>query len=210
MRTNRNFISKLSKVSLIMALAFTTLVSVSCQNAARQSFHYKTDFIKQMVYQVSNEILTGKFITALNQNNNKEAAAKLVNYSISGRTSKHISTNRTNDLTDFLRQAAQLSTPVAEAEAEKDNTLDFLTSAAQLNSPVTEMETEQDNTLDFLTAAAQLNSEVAQDDNSNDGTLELLINAAQLSEPVNSEETDQNDLLDFLTQAAGLNDCVAE
>jgi hypothetical protein len=210
MRTNRNLISKLSKVSLIMALTFTTLVSVSCQNAARQSFHYKTDFIKQMVYQVSNELMTCTGITSVNLNHKSEAAAKLVNYNISDRSSKHISTNRINDLTDFLRQAAQLSTPVAELEAEKDNTLDFLTSAAQLNAPVAEMETEQDNTLDFLTAAAQLNSEVAQYNDSNDGTLELLINAAQLSEPVNSEETNQNELLDFLTQAARLNDCVAE
>jgi len=207
MRTNRNFFSKLSKATLILSLAFTTLISVSCQNAARQSFHYKTDFVKQMVYQVSNEFLTRTGIAVQNRNNN-EAAAVLVNYTVSEKKVKHSASNNESELGSFLTSAAQLNAAIATEEVTvSDNTLDFLTAAAQLNAPVAEMETETDNTLEFLTAAAQLNTEVALDAN-NDDTLNMLINAAQINTPVATEETSQDELLDFLTRAAGINSSV--
>ena len=200
MTTNRNFFSKISKATLILTLAFTTLISVSCQNAARQSFHYKTDFIKQMVYQVSNDFLTRTGFVTKNSSSNNEAAAILVNYTVvSGKSVKHSSTNDA-ELACFLTEAAKLNATVAQDEVA-DNTLDFLTEAAQLNTPVAEMETESNNTLDFLTAAAQLNSEVAQENNSDD-TLDMLINAAGFNTPIATEETNQDNLLDFLTQAA--------
>jgi hypothetical protein len=186
MKTNRNFTSKLSKVSFIMALAFTSLVSVSCQNIAHEPFSYKTDFIKQMVYQVSTEFMSYTGIYSLNKCDNKETARILVNYSIPEKKSKQSSANNNNELADFLTKAARMNAPVATVKVETDNTLDFLISAAQLNS------------------------EVAQDNDTNDDTLELLINAAQLNASVANEETSQDDLLDFLTQAAHLNDCVAE
>jgi hypothetical protein len=209
MKTNNNFFSKLSKATLIVSLAFTTLISVSCQNAARQSFHYKTDFVKQMVYQVSNEFLTRTGIAVQNRNTN-EAAAVLVNYTVSEKNTKHTASYNESELGSFLTSAAKLNAEIATEEStESDNTLDFLTSAAQLNAPVAEMEIEADNTLEFLTAAAQLTSEVAQD-NTNDETFELLINAAQLNTPVATEESSQDDLLDFLTSAAGINSCVVE
>jgi hypothetical protein len=186
MKTNRNFNSKLSKVSLTMALAFSTLVSVSCQNVAHEPFSYKTDFIKQMVYQVSTEFMTCTGICSLNKDDNKEAASILVNYNMPEKKSNYTSANNNNDLADFL------------------------TKAAQMNAPVATVKVENDNTLDFLIASAQLNSEVAQNIDTNDDTLEFLINAAQLNAPVANEETSQDNLLDFLTQAAHLNDWVAE
>ena len=209
MTTNRNFFSKLSKATLIVTLAFTTLISVSCQNSASQSFHYKTDFIKQMVFQVSNDFLTKTGIVAKNTTSNNEAAAILVNYTVaSGKSVKASSTND-SELASFLTEAAMLNTTVAQDEVA-DNTLDFLTDAAQLNTPVAEMETETDNTLDFLTAAAQLNTEVALENNSDD-TLDMLINAARLNTPGATEETtSQDELLNFLTSAAGINSCVVE
>ena len=208
MTTNRNFFSKLSKASLIVTLAFTTLISVSCQNAARQSFHYKTDFIKQMVYQVSNDFLTRTGFVAKNSTSNNETAAILVNYTLaSGKSVKHSSTNDA-ELACFLTEAAKLNTTVEQDEVA-DNTLDFLTEAAQLNTPVAEMETRNDNTLEFLSAAAQLNTEVVQENNSDD-TLDLFINAAGFNTPVASEETSQDNLLDFLTQAAIQNVSVVE
>jgi hypothetical protein len=212
MKTNRNSFSKFSKASLIIALACASLVTVSCQNATRQSFHYKTDFIKQMVYQISNEFSTRTSdLSALAQNNMKEAAPVLVNYTISDKNANFSSVADENELADFLTRAAQLNAPVAEAEVENDNTLDFLMQAAQLNAPVADLEAEQDNTLEFLTTAAQLYAPVAQDNNSSDDTLDFLINAAQLNAPVASEEASQdNNLLDFLTQAAHLYDNVAE
>jgi len=209
MRTNRNFFSKLSKATLIVTLAFTTLISVSCQNSARQSFHYKTDFIKQMVYQVSNEFMSRTGLSAQTRNNSNETASILVNYNVADKKVKHSSSSDA-ELASFLTAAAQLNTPVAEqAISENENTLDFLTEAAQINTPVAEMETENDNTLEFLTAAAQINTEVAKENNSDD-TLDLLINAAQFNTPVTSEETSQDELLNFLTQAANLNASVVE
>ena len=208
MKTNRNFFSKLSKATLIVTLAFTTLISVSCQNAARQSFHYKTDFIKQMVYQVSNEFMTRTGLSASTRNNTSEAAAILVNYTENGKSVKHSAYNDA-ELSNFLTAAAQINTPVVcDAVVENDNTQDFLTSAAELNTPVAEMETESDNTLEFLTAAAQINTGFAQDNN--DDTLDLLINAAQFNTPVASEETSQDELLNFLTRAAAINVSVVE
>jgi hypothetical protein len=214
MKTNRNFFSKLSKASFIIALAFTSLVTVSCQNSARQSFHYKTDFIKQMVYQISNEFYTRTRVISAHDNNNVQTTARvLVNYTISDKNTDYSSNVNDNELADFLTRAAQLNAPVAETaiEAEKDNTLDFLFQAAQMNAPVANMEAEQDNTLDFLTAAAQLYAPVDQDNSSSDDTLDFLINAAQINAPVASEDNSQDsNLLDFLTEAAHLYDSVAE
>ena len=214
MKTNPNFFSKLSKASFILALAFTTLVTVSCQNAAHQTFSYKTNFIKQMVYKISNEFYTRTgVLSACDQNNANLAAPVLVNYTISVKHSSVASKVNENELADFLTRAAQLNAPVAETASEvaEDNTLDFLTQAAQMNAPVADMEAEQDNTLDFLTQAAQFNAPVAQDNNSCDDTLDLLINAAQFNAPVASDEISQdNNLLEFLTQAAHMNDRVAE
>jgi hypothetical protein len=212
MKTNYNFFSKVSKASFIIALAFTSLVTVSCQNAARQSFHYKTDFIKQMIYKISNEFyMRTEECSTLTQDKSKVAVPVLVNYTISDKNANFSSASNENVLADFLTRAAQLNAPVSEVAVEKDNTLDFLTEAAKLNAPVAEMEAEQDNTLDFLMVAAQLYAPVAQENNSSDDTLDFLINAAQLNAPVANEESNpDNDLLDLLTQAAHLNDCVAE
>ncbi len=184
MKTNRNFFSKISKATLIVSLAFTTLISVSCQNTASQSFIYKTNFIKQMVYQVSNEFMTRAGISVQTRNNSNEAGAILVNYTIANKG---------------LNQSSYNDQELAS----------FLTTAASLNAPVAEMETEKDNTLVFLTKAATLNMEVAGASNSDD-TLDLLLNAAQLNTPAAVEETSQDELLDFLTRAADLNTSVVE
>jgi hypothetical protein len=212
MKTNRNIFSNLSKASFIIVLAFCSLITVSCQNAARQSFHYKTDFIKQMIYKISNEFYTRTDESStVAQYKVKVATTALVDYKISDKNNNLSSETNENSLADFLTHAAQLNAPVAEVEVENDNTLDFLTTAAQLNAPVADMVVEQDNTLDFLTTAAQLYAPVAQDNNSSDDTLDFLINAAQLNDQV-ADETNikDNDLLDFLTQAAHLNESVAE
>jgi hypothetical protein len=208
MKTNRNFFSQISKASMIIALAFASLFTVSCQNAARQSFHYRADFIKQMIYQISNEFFSKDGEASCStKSNSKEAATVLVNYTVSVKNLKASSNN--NELADFLTRAAQLNAPVAEVE--NDNTIDFLTQAAQLNAPVAEMEADQEHTIDFLTTAAQLNAPVAQENSSNDDTLDFLCNAAQLNMPVAAEETSQdNNLIDFLTEAAHLNENVAE
>ncbi len=162
MRTNRNFISKISKTTLIVTLAFNTLISVSCQNAARQSFHYKTDFIKQMVYQVSNEFMSRTGLSVQFRNNSDEAIAENKN------------------TLDFLTAAAQLNTPVVEMETEKDNTLEFLTAAAQLNTEVTK-ENNSDDTLDLLINAAQFNAPVTMEETSQDELLGFLTQAANLN-----------------------------
>ena len=212
MRTNRNFFSKLSKATFTIALVFTSLATVSCQNNARQSFEYKTDFIRQMVYQISNEFFTrAGELSTLTQNNLNEAAKVLVNSSGSDTHANFTSAANENELADFLTRAAQFNAPVSATEVEKDNTLDFLIQAAQLNVSVADMEDEQDNILDFLTAAAQFNTPVAQDNDSSDDTLDFLINAAQMNAQVAAEESSQDsNLLDFLSQAAHLNNCVAE
>jgi hypothetical protein len=209
MKTNRNFFSKLSKATLIVSLAFTTLVSVSCQNAAHQSFHYKPDFIKQMVYQVSSEFMSRTGLTAQIGNNNSEAAATLVNYKVIEKNMKHSSIN-TAELGNCLTAAAQISSSVVNEEvSEADNTLESLTEAARINAPVAEMDADQDNTLEALSNAAQLNAEVAQENN-NDETIELLINAAQVNSPAVNEETSQDDLMVSLVEAARINESVAE
>jgi hypothetical protein len=209
MRTNRNFFSKLSKATLIVSLAFTTLISVSCQNAARQSFHYKPDFIKQMVYQVSSEFMTRTGFSSQAKNNKGEAAAILINYTVAVKSVNHSSSNDA-DLAYSLTAAASLNAPVVSQEViENDNALEFLTEAAKLNAPVAEMEADQDITLESLTSAAQLNTELAQDNN-NDETFELLIDAARINTSIATEETSQDELLVSMAKAADLNISVAE
>jgi hypothetical protein len=212
MKTNRNFFSKISKASLIVALTFASLFTVSSQTAARLSFNYRTDFIKQMVYQISNDFFSSNDeLSYSTRSNSNETPATLVKYSVPARNLKVALNSNENELADFLSRAAQLNAPVADAEVEVDNTIDFLTQAAQLNAPVADLESNEDNTLEFLTTAAQLNAEVAQENTSNDDTLDFLLNAAQLKTPVAAEENSQdNSLIDFLTKAAHLNDCVAQ
>jgi hypothetical protein len=165
MRTNRNIFSKLSKATFIIALTFTTLISVSCQNAARQSFHYKTDFIKQMVSQVSNEFMSRTGLSAQYSNNNTEFSSK------------------TENTLHFLTEAAQINSPVTEMETENDNTLDFLTSAAQLNTEVAQ-ENNSDETLDLLITAAQFNAPVVNEEICQDELLGFLTQAANLNTSV--------------------------
>ena len=212
MKTNRHLISKLSKATLIFTLVFSSLVSVSCQKTASQSFQYKTDFIKQMVYKISNEFFARADDRAVSVKYwGSEDAAVKINYSASDKHVNDASVINEKELEDFLTHAARFNSPVADVEVEKDNTLEFLTQAAQLNTPATIMETEQDNTLDFLKAAAQFNAPAPQENNANDDTLEYLINAAQLNTTATFDENNtDSDLLDFLTQAAQLNDCVTK
>ena len=212
MKTNRNFKSKITRAFIIITLAFTTLVNTSSQSTAQQSFCYRTDFVKQMVNQISNDFYTRTVaFSASCQNNTINVAAIPVKYTISTKLTNTVTISNLNGLLDFLTNAAKLNAPQAKVEVETDITLDFLTQAARLNAPVADITDEQDNTLEFLTTAAQLYAPVAEDKNQNDDTLDFLINAAQLNTPVASEESNQtNDILEFLTQAANLNGYIAE
>ena len=193
--------NKLSKATLIAVISIASVTSVSCQNAARQAFHYKTDFIKQMVFQVSNDFLTNTGLTSrISAKNNVQTKATLVNYTITENAGRHSRTNDLNETAEFLTAAAFNTT--AAAEEESDNTLDFLTAAAGINNVVACTEAEEDNTLEFLTNAAQINT-VASEDTNNDDTLSFLTNAAQFI-TIAADDNSQDDTLEFLVKAAGL------
>ena len=164
MKTNRHLISRLSKATLIFTLVFSSLVSVSCQKTASQSFQYKADFIKQMVYKISNEFFTradDQVVSVKYWGN--ENSAVTINYSVSDKHVNDASVVNEKELEDFLTRAAQFNSPVAEVEVEKDITLEFLINAAQLNTPETFDENNTDSDLlDFLTQAAQLNDYVTK------------------------------------------------
>jgi hypothetical protein len=217
MKTTSRFSKTLAKAVCLAVLVSISAGNVSSQKSLKANLPYKTDFIKQMLYQLSYDYLVNKGATVtLSEYSVKNPVARneqwmekngrtKVGKASSGSSSEFYS--NTSALENFLVKASHLKDGVIiieEVPVEVDNSIDeleqFLTEAAQpkhvesrdeemsmVNDLSSYVELEQ-----FLTSASHLKDRIEMEE----------------AMPVNASESDQ--LEEFLVRASHLKDRVNE